>query len=316
MTPKVSQSRQLGFLLAAGLVAAAAMTLVWAQQSRREGEQQPEIVGDVPLFETTAWRTQGELFLRSAGEDPEDLLLMHRKAKEVHRYDPNTGRLHAWVPYEDWERATGPIDVYESDFPPSPLHLREFLERLKFSPEGGWMVRSEGNDKDTLLLTHFRLEVVYRYDRVTQELSLVPNEQWESASGPVVECDSQPVSVTLRVDPLSKLPFVGERQLDISGKVALDARPSASGRWVAVLSADGPASPPSWLFSMGGGGASGQHYHQVLRAEGYSSTGPPVRLPFETERGYFRLCWSPEEDYVVYTNSSFLNLVIVRFEKN
>ncbi len=66
----------------------------------------------------------------------------------------------------------------------------------------------------------------------------------------------------------------------------------------------------------GGGGASGQHYHEVLRADDFSSTGPPVRLPFETERGYFRACWSAEEDYVVYTNVFFSDVVIVRFQKD
>ena len=314
MNSRGSHSQHLGFFLAAGLVAVA-MTLVWAQQSRKNERQAAEIVGDVPLLEAPAWRTQGELLLRSSGEDQEDLLLMHRKVKEVYRYDPNTGRLQAMVPYEDWEQATGPIDIYESDLPPSPLRLRELLESLKSLPEAGWMVRSEEDNTDTLLLTHLRREMVYRYDRATQELSLVPNERWEGASGPVVECSLQPYSRVLRIDPRSNRLLAGERRVDVAGQVVLAVSLSGSGRWVAVLSADGPASTSPWPF-LGGGGASGQHYHEVLRADDFSSTGPPVRLPFETDRGYFRLCWSAEEDYVVYAGKFFSDVVIVRFQKD
>ena len=301
MTSRGSRSKLLRLFQAAGLVVALAITFVLAQQSRKNGKQSQEIVGDVPLFEAPAWRTQGELLLRSSGEDEEDLLLMHRKVKEVYRYDPNTGRLRAMVPYEDWERATGPIDVYESELPPSPLRLRELLESLKSLPEAGWIVRSEGHDKDTLLLTHLRREIVYRYDQAIQELSLVPNERWEAASGAVVvDCGLQPRSGALHIDPRSNRLLARERPVDVAGKVALAGSLSPSGRWVAVLSAAGPVVKS--LMPFGGGGASGQHYHEVLRADDFLSTGPPVRLPFETERGYFRACWSAEEDYVVYTN--------------
>ena len=314
-------SKHLGFFLAAGLVAALGVAFVWAQHSRKSGRESAEIVGDVPLLETPAWRTEGELFLRSSGGDDEDLLLMHRKVRTVYRYDPNNESLEVTVPPDDWidwERATGPIDTYESDFPPSPLHLREFLERLKFPREGGWMVRSEGNDRDTLLLTHWRLEMVYRYDRATQELALVPHWTWETVGGELVECPSFATPLRLRIesrrttsDPRLDRLLAGDSVIRTAGARALKIHESPSGRLAAVLSADGERQE-SLLPFHGPGGADGQHFHELLSLTDFTRVGEPLRLPMTSkEISSLDGCWSPDERFVVYADFFLFHVLSV-----
>ena len=307
MTSTKTKSKPLGLFVGAALVAVFALTFIWSQQSRK---QSPDIVGDVPLFETTAWRTQGELLLRSSGEDQEYLLLMHRKVEKAYRWDPSDESLQTTVPYEDWELATGPIDVYESEFPSSPLRLRELLESFNFSPEGGWMVRSEGPARDRLLLTHLRREMVYRYDRATRELALVPHERWEAGGGDVAQCPSGfTTPAGLRIESkrgpseprLDRL-LAGDRVIRTAGARALRIHESPSGRFAAVLSADGEREESPVPFS-GPGGADGQHFHELLSLVDFKRVGEPVRLPMTSkEISSLGGCWSPDGRYVVYAD--------------
>jgi hypothetical protein len=303
--------------MAAGLWALV-IAFAWAQLGCKI-LRSPEIVGDVPLFETTAWQIEGDLFLRSSGEDEEDLLLMHQKLKQVYRWDPSNSSLEITVPYEDWERATGPIDAYESEFPSSPLNLRRFLESFKFSPEGGWMVRSEAPDKDTLLLTHLSLEMVYQYDRATRELALVPHEHWEASGEEIVECPTLENPSGLRIesrrtpsDPRLDRLLAGDRVIRTVGARALTMSESPSERFAAVLSADGERRESLMPFS-GPGGADGQHFHELLSLADFTRVGEPVRLPMTTKDIVsLTSCWSPDERYVVYADlSAFRVLSIV-----
>jgi hypothetical protein len=276
-----------------------------------------DIVGDVPLFDTTAWRTEGDLFIRSSGEDPEDLLLMHRKAKEVYRWDPNDESLQWNVPYEDWEQATGPIDYYEA-LPASPLNLREHLEGYRSLSDAGWMVRSEGHDKDTLLLTHLKLEMVYRYDQATRELALLPHEHWEASSEEIVECPTLDSPSGLRIesrrtpsDPRLDRLLAGDRVIRTAGARALTMSESPSGRFASVLSADGERRESLMPFS-GPGGADGQHFHELLSLTDFTRVGVPVRLPMTTKEIIsLDSCWSPDERYVVYSDFSSFRLLSV-----
>jgi hypothetical protein len=305
----------------AAVLWAVVIVSAWAQLNCID-LRSPDIIGDVPLFETTAWQTEGNLFIRSSGEDQEDLLLMHRKPKKVYRWDPSNSSLEITVPYEDWERATGPIEAYESEFPPSPLNLGEFLERFKFSPEGGWMVRSEGPDKDTLLLTHLRLEMVYQYDRANQELALVPYEHWEASGGEVVECPTFDNPSGLRIesrrtpsDPRLDRLLAGDRVIRTAGARALTMSKSPSERFAAVLSADGERKESLMPF-FGPGGADGQHFHELLSLADFTRVGEPVRLPMRTKDIVsLNSCWSLDGRYVVYADfSSFRVLSVVPIE--
>jgi len=168
------------------------------------------------------------------------------------------------------------------------------------------MVRSEGDDKDTLLLTHLRREMAYRYDRATQELSLVPNEHWEGASGPVVECPSGFEPPGLRIESLKSPPhprfdqlLAGDRVIPTAGAQALKIHESPSGKFAAVLSADGERKESPLPF-YGPGGADGQHFHELLSLTDLTRVGNPTRLPMTSKEVSLDGCWSGDEKYVVY----------------
>ncbi|MCK4342099.1 MAG: hypothetical protein KAY37_10300 [Phycisphaerae bacterium] len=148
------------------------------------------------------------------------------------------------------------------------------------------------------------------------KLKKVGRAEWEAAGGPVCDCEMAGVD-----DPK---PFtLGHRQRDrlqynnqavaTAGVTVLRVTVSPSRRYVAVLSAAGRRRDsliPFW----GGSGASGQHYHEVyLRADG-KRLGKPVPLPLPSGRGWLKHCWSPDECYVVYTDSQLLEFCIVHTE--
>ena len=179
------------------------------------------------------------------------------------------------------------------------------------------MVRSEGHDKDTLLLTHLRREMVYRYDRATQELALVPKEHWE-AGGDVVKCPSGFTPSGLRIKSrespshprLDRL-LAGDRVIRTAGARALTIHESPSGRFAAVLSADGERKE-SILPFYGPGGADGQHFHELLSLTDFTRVGEPVRLPMTTkEIVSLNGCWSPDEGYVVYADLQIFRVLSV-----
>jgi len=93
-------------------------------------------------------------------------------------------------------------------------------------------------------MKHSALDSIYRYDLRTRNLSLVQSGQWNHAGGPIVNC-SQPVSASkLSIDlttPESSRMYVEKREVPTAGRVALEYAASPSGRWLAVLSAPGPA---------------------------------------------------------------------------
>jgi hypothetical protein len=171
---------------------------------------------------------------------------------------------------------------------------------------GALLLRTDPERPDGLLLAHSERPVVYRYLPGPGRLTTVDREVWERADGAAADCSapSDPDPQRLRIDPRRGLLLAGERPV-------ATAR-SPGGAWVAVASAAGPRSGALLPF-LGGAGASGPHYHQVLRASDNVPVGPAVRIPLDSSRQVLSLCWSGDERHVVYHDYWFTQAVIIPF---
>jgi hypothetical protein len=143
---------------------------------------------------------------------------------------------------------------------------------------------------------------VYQYVPKNRALSLVEREAWSAATSEIIKCGYDgSAAVGLRLDPKDyKLSFQLQ-QVTTHGPLAVRARLSNDEKKVAILSADGPASE-GWFAFTGGGGAKGQHYHQVMDLATREFLGQPVRISL-TSAGLVESCWAPGDEYVVYYGS-------------
>jgi hypothetical protein len=176
---------------------------------------------------------------------------------------------------------------------------------------GQLMLRREAETAGALLLKRTDLENVYRYDPITRRLSEVSAAQWQNAGGAIAKCGEQSVAGVIsgprRDDRAHKL-FLGERELPTAGRFALNNVTSPSGRWVAVVSADGPAVPSILPFM--GDLIYGQRYHEVISLLNAVHVDPPIPIPVTDRNDFLEPCWSADEQFVVYT-TYFFNLLIV-----
>lgn len=173
-------------------------------------------------------------------------------------------------------------------------------------------LRREATGQESLLFKHSWWKEIYRYEPRTQQLSLASDEDWRRASDPIAVCASQfqPPPQVLYIDPRSDHLFAGTRQVATAGTTPLDFRSSPSGRQVAVLSANG-ARRQTYAHFYGPGGTSRQHYHQLFSLPDVKPLGPPVALPLKSEQAHLNICWSADEQYIVYASLSYSGLAIV-----
>jgi hypothetical protein len=180
------------------------------------------------------------------------------------------------------------------------------IDELK---RGRLTLRRETFEGGALLLKRVDLEPVYRYDLQARSLDAVTDKEWLNAGGPISACSglgSTPPPVPVRLDDSSNKLVIGDREVSTTGKVPLDYLVSPSGKWVAVLSADGPVI--SMLFS---GRVLGQRYHQLVAVNDAVSTGSSIRIPVMNTLGTLLPCWSVDEKLVIYTDANFSSLVVV-----
>ena len=146
---------------------------------------------------------------------------------------------------------------------------------------------------------------VYRYDSQTGNLSLVDDETWSLEGGPIADCRRDYIegAQAVRFDSMSRRLTVNGSEVGAAGRLILKVNVAPSQSKVVIVSASGPK-----MFSLmpltGDPGAFGQHYQQVLSLETLQFINGAVRLPFITavEQELIRICWSPDERYIVYGN--------------
>jgi hypothetical protein len=185
------------------------------------------------------------------------------------------------------------------------------LETPAWRSRGGILLRAEREAGEALLLKHNGQNVTYRYNPGAQRLFQVSEEVWQGARGPIGDCGSQLGSFPqeLRLDGSGKLLASGQ-EVAIAGEKFLALLRAPSGKKVALLSANDPAQGSIIPF-LGGGGASGQHYHQILSMPDAVLAGRPVSIPLKSKERFITICWSFDERYVIYADYLFYHLAIV-----
>jgi hypothetical protein len=145
---------------------------------------------------------------------------------------------------------------------------------------------------------------VYRFDTQSETVQLVDDQVWDEATGISNGCTGQQARnspfVLERMGGNRMLFFEG-RQVAVAGGFAASIwDPREEGDVVAVISASGGGGIPliSNLSS------SGQHYHQLFSEIDGEPIGDPLRLPFSGAPNPPWGCWSPDNGFVLYSESS------------
>jgi hypothetical protein len=172
---------------------------------------------------------------------------------------------------------------------------------------GRLLIRSGTNGKNILLTMCDEFEkgnrhrVVYEYDPKAKSLQKVSNLNWDGLASPISECFSQSQQFPGKFKVTGEKLFFGIREVSIKGAVFISAAFSPSGRYVAILSADGPRKGSLMPFFGGGQNSKGQHYHQLFSVYNGEPISDVLKLQLTTEKEAYPACWSIDEKYFFYT---------------
>ncbi len=172
---------------------------------------------------------------------------------------------------------------------------------------GRLLIRSGTKGKNILLTMRDEFEkgirhrVVYEYDPKAKSLQKVSDLNWDGLASPISECFSQSQQFPEKFKVAGEKLFFGDRQISIKGAIFISAAFSPSGRYVAILSAEGPRKGSLMPFLGGGQNSKGQHYHQLFSVYNGEPISDVLRLQLTTEKEAYPACWSIDEKYVFYT---------------
>ena len=192
-------------------------------------------------------------------------------------------------------------------------YLNEFKHQL--------MLRRETDAGGALLIKRTDLETVYRYDPQTRRIGPVSDAQWQSSTGPITNCSDystrKPVSEgpMITIDVREHKLLIGKpdawRKVPTAGGYPLAFKESPSGRWVAVLSATGPAIRPLLPGVGAGDWILGQRYHEIISIADATPGESAIKFPVDDTADFFHMCWSADEEFVVDTYWQYTYLVVV-----
>lgn len=179
----------------------------------------------------------------------------------------------------------------------------------------GLLLRQDSKQGDVLLIKHSQHDTVYKYDPRGRSLSVAAREEWRQADGLIANCVEQnyPPLDLLRIDETTNTLLAGSRSVATKGATALKLTAAPSGKWAAVLSATGRKAD-SILPFIGGSGATGHYYHQVLSLPDAVPFKQAVQVPKQRANDSLIACWSANEQYVVYFQVSFNYLSVIPTE--
>jgi len=176
---------------------------------------------------------------------------------------------------------------------------------------GGLDIRQLRDDGGDILFRHpVRFYGVYhRYDTASHTLERASRQEWDSANGPIEQCNPRRQWSGLRLDNREfTLRFKGGA-VSTAAPFVMDFGLSHGGSLAAVLTAEGPAER-SDMLSGAARGAAGQHYHQFFSLEKGDYVGDAVRIPLVSLQS-LRMCWSPDDQHVIYSRYNELAVVPV-----
>src|SRR5690242_7043133 len=182
------------------------------------------------------------------------------------------------------------------------------------------LLRREKTDGGALLLKRTDVATVYRYDPQLRAVKAVDNAAWENASGDIRNCHdyvppaaySRPkpaVRAFSHIDVPTKRLFIDKHQVPTAARYPIQIQESPSGRWLSVVSGTGPLIAP--LLPMSGDWVLGQRYHEILSLPDGVRVGPAIRFPVRDTKDFGPMCWSADEQFLVYTSWTFQSLVVI-----
>ena len=182
------------------------------------------------------------------------------------------------------------------------------------------LLRREATNGGALLLKRTDVATVYRYDPQLRVVKAVDNAAWENASGEIRNChDYVPPAVYSRAKPVvrafpyidvpTKRLLIDKRQVPTAARYPIRVQESPSGRWLSVLSGTGPSIPP--LLPWSAEWVLGQRYHEILSLPDGVRVGRAIRFPVRDTKDFGSMCWSADEQFLVYTSWAFLSLVVI-----
>lgn len=154
------------------------------------------------------------------------------------------------------------------------------------------------------------LEQAYRYDRSEQRFVRVSEEAWLAAEGEIVHCRASSGDETVfSIERGSRRFRFGEQDVPVTG-TAFDVVAGKAHDVVAVISTLGFAPVPFFFLSTV---STGQHFHSVYSLVDGAKVGSSLRLPFTRFAPVEAdVCWSANDEYVVYTNYDLRPVAVVR----
>jgi hypothetical protein len=146
--------------------------------------------------------------------------------------------------------------------------------------------------------------VTYKYRSASKALEAIALSAWE-AEGVLCDCfDLWGIDHTLRPFSVQNGLVYKEQAVPTAGHHQAGACDSPTGRYIAVLSANGAMRGTGTLFVVGSGKyATGPYYQEVFSKTDGSRASGPVELVLDGDVRPTRPCWSGDERYLVYQGS-------------
>lgn len=183
--------------------------------------------------------------------------------------------------------------------------------------EYGETITMRNGDDGKLLFKHSKHPEVFEFSLAESKFNKTSDDVWDRVTTPIADCDKQPPpppQLLRRNEKTGKL-MAGDRSIPINGAAVMSLAASPSGRWAAVLTIS--EDPHGGLIPfLGSGPIRGSYHHQIYSTAYAKPIGPSIKVISPKLKDgrvlSLRGCWSADEQYVVYFDSLFSSLFIIK----
>lgn len=208
-------------------------------------------------------------------------------------------------------------------------------EATCFSPPG-WLgsgetfLRRESSASDVLLIkrprgTNLRgsdtrkaigtdADSFYRYDPRLGNIGPVTRKEWDKSAEEVIDCGtnfdySMPRHRAVVIRATRQFE-IGSKVVPTAGEVPLKCVTPPDADLTAILSGDAP-DKGAFLPFLSSTVCTGQHYHQTFSRASATQVGETERIPFVSADKPISMCWSPDQQYVLYCTGGSVCIIPV-----